>query len=169
MSWLAGRADREAAFEAFLVQHQKLVFRTAWRMLGRLEDAQDAAQEVFLKAHRHFGHIREGTQTAWIYRVTLNACYDVLRRRRAEAGEFPELRTEARQLDLAVQEQRKQALQRALMKLGEKERAAVVLREIEGLDTREVAAILESTEVTVRSQISTARAKLRSWLEGMAR
>ena len=169
LSWLAGRADREAAFEEFLVRHQKLVLRTAWRMLGRLEDAQDAAQDVFLKAHKHFGEITDGTAAAWMYRVTLNVCYDALRRRRVEVDEFPELRSEADQLDSVEREQRKQALQRALMKLPEKERAAVVLREIEGLETSEVAAILGSTETTVRSQISAARGKLRGWLEGVRR
>ena len=149
------------------MRHQKMVMRTAWRMLGRLEDAQDASQEVFLRAHRNLGQVSSTTETAWVYRVTLNVCYDVLRRRRPESGEMPELPSDPDQWDAIHREQRKQALQRALMKLPEKQRAAVILREIEGLDTAEVAAILGSTEVTVRSQISTARAKLREWLEAV--
>lgn len=167
MTWLPGKADRETAFEDFLSRHQKMVLRTAWRMLGRLEDAQDASQEIFLRAHRHFGRLQPGAETAWLYRVTLNVCYDMLRRRRAETGEIPELCSEPDQLDSLRREERKQALQRALLKLPEKERAAVVLREIEGLDTIEVAAILGTAEVTVRSQISVARGKLRRWLEGV--
>lgn len=167
MIWWAGKAEREAAFEEFLFRRQKMVLRTAWRMLGRVEDAQDASQEVFLKAYRFFGQIQPGTETAWLYRVTLNVCYDALRRRRIEVSEIPEPGAAPCQFVLLHEEERKQALQRALLRLPERERAAVVLREIEGLSTSEVASILGSTEVTVRSQISVARGKLRQWLEGV--
>lgn len=63
---------------------------------------------------------------------------------------------------------RKRLLERAIRRLPERERAVLVLREIEGLETAEVAEILGISEVTVRSQVSMAKSRLRGWLEGLA-
>ena len=60
--------------------HERMVLRTAYRLLGRWEDAQDAAQEVFLRLFRNTGRI-EGDPKAWLYRVTVNVCNDHYRRR----------------------------------------------------------------------------------------
>jgi RNA polymerase sigma-70 factor (ECF subfamily) len=158
-SLFRGEADRQAAFKQLLEAHQQRVLRTAYRLLGRMDDAQDVAQEVFLRLLRNLDRI-EGQPQAWLYRVTVNICNDHYRRRapvlelleRADPAPDPE-RT------LALGE-RKRLLEDALRKLPERERAAVVLRDIEGLGTREVAQILGIEEVTVRSHISSARVKL---------
>lgn len=170
---LAGTAVREAlSFEALLERHQRMVLRTAWRLLGRLEDAQDVAQEVFLRLHRHLSRIDlERGVESWLYRTTVNVCYDALRARKGgtaleEMAQEPPV--EAGQLSDLEQQERRRLMHQALRHLPEKERAAVVLREIEGLETAEVARILGSTEVTVRSQVSSAKAKLRQWLGGRA-
>ncbi|MEK7767376.1 MAG: sigma-70 family RNA polymerase sigma factor, partial [bacterium] len=80
----ARTGDREA-FRGLVERHQDRVFGLAVTMLGNRTEAEDVAQEVFLKAYRNLaafrGDARFGT---WLYRVTVNACWDVLRKRRRE-------------------------------------------------------------------------------------
>ncbi|MDX2152736.1 MAG: sigma-70 family RNA polymerase sigma factor [Bryobacteraceae bacterium] len=173
----AGSLRQERAepldFDALITRYERPVLRTAWRMLGNLEDAQDAAQEVFFRLHRNLGQFAAAEAVGpWIYRVTVNVCYDVSRKRRrfaplAEGFDAPDANAGADEL-LAADERRR-AVTEALARLPERERAAVVLREIEGLSTEDVAAILGTTENTVRSQISTARGKLRKFVERLGR
>jgi RNA polymerase sigma-70 factor (ECF subfamily) len=157
-----------ADFESLLLANECRVLRTAWRILGSLEDAKDASQEVFLRLHKHLAAIDHRTVHSWLYRTTLNVCFDALRRRRPE-GELdfePESADDpAREVDM---NDRKRLLERAIRRLPERERAVLVLREIEGLETAEVAEILGISEVTVRSQVSMAKSRLRGWLEGLA-
>ena len=160
--------DSLAEFEHLMVRHERLVLRTALRMLGRLEDAQDTAQEVFMKLYRNIGKIETARGLeSWLYRTTMNACFDHLRRRRpAEAIEWEPPVAAVQHTDME-REQRRQLVSEALKTLPEKERAAVILREIEGLDTAEVARILGSSEATVRSQVSMGKARLKRHLEGV--
>jgi RNA polymerase sigma-70 factor (ECF subfamily) len=111
------------------------------------------------------GFASDASLGAWIYRVTVNLCVD--RTRRAKSAPIdPDYRDKAATPEAgAIREQQKQQLMNALETLPVKERAAIVLREIEGLSTAEVAAILGSREVTVRSQISKALTRLRARLE----
>jgi RNA polymerase sigma factor (sigma-70 family) len=82
--WLAAaKAGDLAAFERILVRYEPMVLRTSYRLLGNREDAQDAAQEVFLKLFRYLKRIDETRDpAAWLYRVTVNECNDARRRRR---------------------------------------------------------------------------------------
>lgn len=164
MGLAIGRATSERAFDELVALHQQKILRTAYRLLGRMEDAQDAAQEAFLRLWKNLDRI-EGDPQAWLYRVTVNICNDQFRRRMLTAEAAGEIRDPApgpeRALDL---EDRKRLLMDGLQTLGERERAAVVLRDIEGLATREVAAILSVEEVTVRTQISMARVKLAKYV-----
>jgi RNA polymerase sigma-70 factor (ECF subfamily) len=162
-------SDRRAQeFEGLVAEHQQMVLRTAFRLLGRLEDAQDAAQEVFLRLFRNLARI-EADPKAWLYRVTVNVCHDHHRRRKfvvAIDGKQAELRADTapdpeRVLTL---DERKRLVMEGLDILAERERAAVVLRDIEGLSTAEVARILGVEEVTVRSQIFSARGKLAKYV-----
>ncbi|MBI5084968.1 MAG: sigma-70 family RNA polymerase sigma factor [Acidobacteria bacterium] len=150
-----------------MLEHEKLVLRTALRMLGRLEDAQDAAQEVFLRLYRHIDGIdRQRGVTSWLYRTTMNVCFDQIRRRRpVESIEWDPPVAATQQTGLELDERRRLVAE-GLKTLPERERAAIVLREIEGLETAEVAAIFGSSEVTVRSQVSMGKARLKKWLEG---
>jgi RNA polymerase sigma-70 factor (ECF subfamily) len=162
----AAREGDAAAFEAIVRLYEIRVARTALRLLGDRRDAQDAAQEVFLKLHQRIGRIDDaGTLGGWLYRVTVNACYDILRRRRPgvaleDAGLAVASGVEG---ELQREEQRR-LIAAAMAALPGKERAALALRDIEGLTTREVAEILGSSEATVRSQISAARLKIRKYL-----
>jgi len=157
-------ARTQPSFDEIIALHQQRVLRTAYRLLGRVEDAQDAAQEVFLRLLKNMHRI-EGDPQAWLYRVTVNICNDHHRRRPmvmelardfADAAPNPER--------VLAEEERKQLLMDGLQTLPERERVSVVLRDIEGLSTREVAAILGVEEVTVRSHVSTARVKLAKYV-----
>jgi RNA polymerase sigma-70 factor (ECF subfamily) len=159
-----------AAFEQILRLHERRVYLTALRLLGRPEDAQDAAQEVFLRLHRNLARLeRVEDLSPWLYRVTVNVCRDLARERSRHSGSPPDENLlssaapdPAAQLSLA---ERRRLAAAALARLSEKERAAVVLRDIEGLSTREVARILGSAEVTVRTHISRARRKMKTAIE----
>ncbi|HWZ30581.1 MAG TPA: sigma-70 family RNA polymerase sigma factor [Bryobacteraceae bacterium] len=152
------------AFEAVMAAHERMVMGTAYRLLGRMEDAQDATQEVFLRLFKNLGRI-EGDPKPWLYRVTVNVCNDHFRRRTSVAE------PDERQADpspgaerVLEMDERKRLLMEGIQTLAERERAAVVLREFQGLSTRQVAEILGVEEVTVRSQISVARVKLAKYV-----
>ena len=152
------------SLDDLVARHQQKVLRTAYRLLGRLEDAQDAAQEVFLRLLKNL-HKIDGDPQAWLYRVTVNVCNDHHRRKPLAMEIAADLRDSAPSPERALElEERKRLLVDGLQTLPERERAAVVLRDIEGLPTREVAAILNVEEVTIRSQISMARVKLAKYV-----
>lgn len=168
------RAGDMAAFDQLVRQHERLVLMTALRFLnGNLADAQDAAQTVFVRLHRALGQFRDSSSfRAWLYRMTVNVCHDMNRktRRRAEVDlGAVSCVTAAPEEDTSEAEWQMDAVQAGLARLGEKERAAIVLRDVEGLTTTEVAAILGSSEATVRSQISVGRRKIRKFAEAFMR
>jgi RNA polymerase sigma-70 factor (ECF subfamily) len=155
-----------AAFETLLRMHEVLVARTALRLTGNRQDAQDAAQEVFLRLHRNISRIDDSRNLpGWLYRVTVNVCRDIVRKRRNtdSLGDIQVAVPSSTEADMG-REQQLRLVEDALRTLPEKERAAVALRDIQGLSTREVAEILGSSEATVRSQISAARLKIRKML-----
>lgn len=154
-----------SAFEQILILHERRVLTLAWRLLGRMEDAQDAAQEVFLRTYKYLHRFDTRRPfRPWLVRMTVNVCRDLGRKRRQVrdqplVDEHPTT-TRDPHAEFSSEEQR-QILYAALDQLPEKERAAIVLRDIEGFSTAEVADMLGSSEATVRSQISTARIKIR--------
>ena len=152
-------------FDAVVADRQVQVLRTAYRILGNWADAEDVAQDVFIRLHRNgLNFPNVAALSSWLYRVTVNLCLDRARSARPwdELSEMPSKSASA-EADAIRDEQRKQ-LMAALGKLPAKERAAIVLREIEGLSTSEVAEALGSTETTVRSQVSKAMGRLRTLL-----
>jgi len=166
-----------AAFEQMMLCTERRVARVAWRILGNREDARDATQEVFMRAFKYL-HRFDSAQGfhGWLYRITVNVCRDMQRKSRPyEDKHAVSLNTQCSMLDartaaddteaIAVQAQRRTIVARALDTLPEKERAAIVLRDLEGLSTEEVARVLGSSQATVRSQISTARAKIKLYCE----
>lgn len=167
-----------AAFEQIVVRHERRVLTLSWRLLGAMEDAQDAAQEVFLRTFKYLH--RFDTQKPfepWLVRMTVNVCRDLGRARQqrgailVEQGDtYDSVEQSAPGNDPHEElqfEQQRQMLYRALNELPEKERTAFVLRDIEGMTTAETAQALASSEATVRSQISSARLKIRKCVERM--
>ena len=147
-----------------MADHERLVLGIAWRILGRIEDAQDAAQEVFLRLFKHLDELG-GDPKPWLYRVTVNICNDYYRRRPPLPEPYAGLADTAPDPPrILTQAERKRLLMEGLQTLGERERAVVILREVEGLSTSEVADIPGVEEVTVRSQISMAKVKLAKYV-----
>ena len=170
------RSGDSTAFERIMLETERRVVAVAWRMLGNREDARDATQEVFLRVYKYLDRYKpEQDFNGWLYRITINVCRNALRKRgsRFEGAQFAtrpgageRAAPQAASTDMNAEENAIRAQQRALLlsalqTLPEKERAAIVLRDLEGLTTAEVARVLRSRPVTVRSQISSARAKLK--------
>ena len=167
------------AFEQLMTRFQKRVVGTAWHVLGNREDARDAAQEVFLKVYRHLKKFRAGEDfSAWLYRITVNVCRD-LHRRRGPADKLASIECE-RELGIlrepaatddveaaAMRSQEQAILTSALETLSTREREAIVLRDIEGLTSEDVARVLGSSAATVRSQICSARMKIKKYRDGV--
>ncbi len=153
-----------AFFDRLVRLHERMVLGVAYRLLGRMEDAQDAAQEVFLRLFQKHQEI-EGDPKPWLYRVTVNVCNDWYRKRTIVAEPDEQAADPSADALAAITlDERKRLLKEGLETLGERERAAIVLRDIEGLSTHQVAKILGVEEVTVRSQISVARVKLAKYV-----
>lgn len=167
------KAGESAAFEQLVDHHQRKVLSTAWRMLGNREDARDAAQEVFLRVHKYLKSFRTDQEFAgWLYRIIVNVCRDHARKHgnrhqfasfesERDAGAFQELVSNEDIETNAIRSQERAMVAAALATLSNKERSALVLRDLEGLSTKEVAQALGSTQTTVRTQISSARAKIK--------
>ena len=167
----AAQSGDTAACGRLIELHQQRVFRTARAILGNDADAQDAAQEAFLGAFRHLASFDPKRDlAAWLYRLTVNACRDMTRRRtRVGTAEIDTEALVARDPGpfeaTALQEQR-DLTRRAIARLPYKERAAITLRDLEGPTTAEVAVALGTTQAAVRSQVSAARSKLRRYILG---
>ena len=165
------------AFEELILQHEKIVYNLALRMMNHSEDAQDISQEVFLKAYRSLQNFDERSAfSTWLYRITHNTCIDEMRKRKgkqsysleeelesadgslqrqvADAGDTPEE-------SLMRKEQKSEILQ-ALDTLSEEHKAAIILRDVKGMAYEEIAEILELSLGTVKSRISRARNQLKT-------
>jgi RNA polymerase sigma-70 factor (ECF subfamily) len=160
-------SDREAtarreAFTALHTEHASGVFNLALRLLGNREDAQDVSQDVLLKAYEKLADPGDLKQRAWLYRVTVNACYDRLRaRKRTPAVPWdPELELDLPPtLDHCELAELRGHIAEAFRCVPPAQRAALLLREVHGLHTAEVADALgvktASAEVTlVRARTS---------------
>jgi RNA polymerase sigma-70 factor (ECF subfamily) len=170
------------AFEQIMILSQQRVMTMTWRMLGNEADARDAAQEVFLRVYKYLGRFKQNQDFyAWLYRITVNVCRDIARKRQQHSEGFMSLAGTVAEEALTVaskQEdaeqtllhtQRRKLIARALATLPAKERASLILRDVEGLPTDEVARIMKSSSTTVRSQISSARKKIKIYCDQYSR
>jgi RNA polymerase sigma-70 factor (ECF subfamily) len=171
-------AGDTAAFEQIMIQSQQRVMAMTWRMLGNDADARDASQEVFLRVYKYLGRFKQDQDFfGWLYGITVNVCRDIAKKRQhhrerfisfdndGDAGAYavPAEHEDAEQA--FIETQQRELICRAMATLPDKERAAIVLRDIEGLATDEVARILNSSSTTVRSQISSARKKIKMYCD----
>jgi RNA polymerase sigma-70 factor (ECF subfamily) len=160
------------AFEQIILRYETRVMTLAARLLGARDDARDVAQEVFLRAFKYLHRLDvQKPVEPWLMRITVNVCRDAARRRQRRQHTFvdvagPETIDQSPdQYAGLARKQERLILQRALACLPEKERLALVLRDVEGLSTAEVAAILQSSETTVRSQVSRGRLRLKAAID----
>jgi RNA polymerase sigma-70 factor (ECF subfamily) len=161
-----------SAFELIIVRYERRVMALAARLVGSRDDARDVAQEVFLRAFKYL-HRADPQKPfePWLLRIAVNVCRDLVRQRVRRQNTFVDAGP-AEPIDGSddpcaglERKQQRVILQRALDLLPEKERLAIVLRDIEGLPTADVAAILQSSETTVRSQISRGRLRLKAAID----
>ncbi len=145
------------AFGTLVERHERRVYNLALRMTGREEDARDATQDAFLSALRKLKGFRgEAAFTTWLHRVTVNACYDLLRKRQRapllherppdEGPPRPEPAEpdHADTVDLSVD------VQRALLEVPPDFRATLILCDVQDLPYEEAAAILGVAIGTVK-------------------
>ena len=159
---MRAKAGDEQAFEELMRQFERPILGLCTRLLGAGGEAEEAAQDVFFRFYQKLDDFdEERAVEPWLFRIAWNACRDRLRRRRPSVELTDNVATVAAQ-GLLIAE-----LRDAIERLPDKERAALLLREVEGLETEEVAQRLGISAGTVRSRISTARARLRKWLGGM--
>jgi RNA polymerase sigma-70 factor (ECF subfamily) len=164
------------AFEQIVLMYERRVMTLSRRLLQEVDEAQDATQEVFLRAFKyiHRFDVRRPVEP-WLMRITVNVCRDIQRktqRRHVTFSEIPsaESETPGESRDPYAGfawEQQRQRLWKALNALPDKERMAVILRDVEGFSTAEVAEILGSSEGTVRSQICRGRLRIKGAMDQM--
>jgi len=159
------------AFEELVIAYQHRVFGVALRMLRNRSEAEEIAQEVFLRVHGAVEDFRgEAKLSTWLYAITSRLCLSRLaagERRVAREGHATLERLTA-DVDPAAQLERGEleaALQRAITELPEERRIVVVLRDLEGLPYDEIAEVLDLPVNTVRSRLHRARLDLKAKLE----
>ena len=177
------RSGDDRAFRLLVERYQKKVYAVALGMVKDREEAMDVVQEAFVKVHRSLDSFKaDATFYTWLYRITVNVCIDVIRRRgamRSESVEFDErighdlaeanLGAVSSQLGSnpeksVLQREVGEKIQEALEKIPEKHRAILLLRELDGLSYEELAQVLEIPKGTVMSRLFHARAKVQKLL-----
>ncbi len=170
------RAGDFEAFEGLMLLTERLVIGVAWRILRNSDLAKDAAQETFLRVFRSLDRFRLGENfQAWICQITVNVCRDLARKRGPVTVDLEDMdslalehghpRSNTGAEESVLLAERRSLVQEALGSLPPGERTALVLRDIEGFSTEEVARILGVRPVTIRTQISSARSKIRAYCD----
>jgi RNA polymerase sigma-70 factor, ECF subfamily len=165
-------ASLEQEFEGRLVETSRLAFRVAFSVLRHQQDAEDVAQESFVKAYRHFTSLRDRNRfRAWLVRTVWRTALDRQRsNRRRGAHELVVEPVALAQVTSGVSvsqpvvDDDRAALWAAIDTLPEKLRVVIVLASIEGHDMREVAALLRVPQGTVKSRLFLARQRLKEAL-----
>ena len=170
----SGTASEDLAreFEGRLVESSTLAVRVAYSVLRNREDAEDVAQEAFAKAYRSFSQLRDRDRfRAWLVRMTWRMALDRRRsNRRRMARDMRAVEPDFAgdyQAGLEARE-RAEHLWRAIDALSEKLRIVIILAGMQGHDVRDVAALLELPEGTVKSRLFSARQQLKEALSWMA-
>jgi RNA polymerase sigma-70 factor (ECF subfamily) len=154
-----------------VARYADIVYTMAYRLTGDDEEARDLAQDVLIRLHKGLVKYREGNFEGWLYRTTVNAFRDRLRKRKRLREEVlpeepPGMRTGGIVEDAVAQGELHDVVQKALVKLPAEYRTAVVLRDLEGRSYDEISEILQIPAGTVRSRIHRGREALRQLLEG---
>jgi RNA polymerase sigma-70 factor (ECF subfamily) len=175
-------AGDERAFDELVGLHKRFVFNLCYRLLGDYDDADDCAQEVFIKVHKSLGGFRfEADFKTWLYRIAVNAC-----KNRFRSPEHKMAQKKIR-LDLQEEEDKKtleigdntrspatalrrkeisRLIQEAVNKLPTDQKLVVVLRDMEGRTYEEITEITGLKLGTLKSKLSRARLRLRESLKG---
>jgi RNA polymerase sigma-70 factor, ECF subfamily len=166
------------AFQSLVERHSKYVFHVAYRLTGSSQDAEDVVQETFLKAYRQLSRFEARADfRTWLHRITVNCSIDFIRARRSrEISQDASDVEDAAAADLglgagpspdrlAMSAQINERVREALEGLTKMERAAFMLRHVEGRPIREVAAALGLKTEATKNSIFRAVRKMRAALE----
>jgi RNA polymerase sigma-70 factor (ECF subfamily) len=160
------RGEREA-FDRLVERYQRDVYRLCFRYVNNHHDANDMAQEVFLKAYRAIAKFRgDSSFSTWLYRIAVNTCLNFRAARKPPAEELSENVADAGApvLDRLERDERSQRVREAVARLPEKQRATLILKVYQDLTHEEVAGILGSSVGTVKANLFHALANLRKTL-----
>jgi RNA polymerase sigma-70 factor (ECF subfamily) len=161
----------------FVAENMRRVFLLIYRIVRNVDDAQDLTQEAFIKALQRQEQLKDLEKAAhWLSRIATNTAIDFLRRSgRVSFSELdeapaPALRSHAESAeDRVLRTEQREHLDAGLDVLTERERMALLLRDVEDLPAEEVAERLQCSKATVRSHIANARVKMRRYLERNAK
>jgi RNA polymerase sigma-70 factor (ECF subfamily) len=159
---LAQQGDLKA-YRIIYERYEQPLLRTAWRMLGQQQDAEDAVQEAFLKLYRGI-HTYDGSSrfSTFLFRILINTCIDILRKRSSliahdvDPASLPHNPSHETRFELAE----------AIETLPEQMRGCFILFAVEELKQEEVAEIMNLTAGSVKAHIHRAKARLRTLLSG---
>jgi RNA polymerase sigma-70 factor (ECF subfamily) len=170
------------AFEALVGQLKERVYATAYRLMGNREDAEDQAQEVFIKVYRGIKDLEDlAMVTPWIYRLTVNTCLDALRKRGrsprtgslappgADRNEEPRYvdSDAAAPEEATLWRELRECLEDTLQRLDPSERGILVLRDVEGRPYQEIAEALAVGLGAVKMRVHRARLAFRRIFESL--
>jgi RNA polymerase sigma-70 factor, ECF subfamily len=166
-------AEARARQDEFIEKHLRRIFLIVYRIVGNVHDAQDLTQETFIKALQRQDQIKDPEKAAhWLSRIATNTAIDFLRRHGRVAfaalddgidplATHPDESPET----LVLRAEHAYYLEQGLQRLTPRERAALVLRDVEDMPAEEVARVMNCGKATVRSHIANARNKFRRYLE----
>jgi RNA polymerase sigma-70 factor, ECF subfamily len=164
---LTTEPSRSIEFTTFMRAYQNMVFSTAARLAGNDAQAEDIAQEVFIKAYEHFEHLRLSTTAGgWLKTVATNLSLNYLTRYRkrwrlfSESDSVPDVALPDGALDSLSEEEQRAALEEALRRLPAHQRVPLVLYHFEDLSYEDIAAKLDISLAKVKTDIRRGRAAL---------
>jgi RNA polymerase sigma-70 factor (ECF subfamily) len=177
------RDGDQRAFKLLVERYQRKVYAVALGMLKDKEEAMDVSQEAFVKVYKYLDHFKgDASFYTWLYRITVNICIDIIRKRAGAGGEAVEF-DETMPMDVseanigalgsrlgtnpqksALRRELAEKIQEALAAVPEKHRAILLLREVEGMSYEDLSRTLDIPKGTVMSRLFHARAKVQKIL-----
>lgn len=167
------QANDKEAYEELIKRHQQRVFAVAAGVLRRHEDIEDIAQQVFVKAYfslkRFDGRAAFST---WLYRITLNECWDLLRKKKVrpllyesdlseeQAQRVASSESDGAGPDIRQTLENRQRVERLLEDLEERDKVMLILKEVEGFSIEEIAEVLDLNANTVKVRLFRARGRV---------
>lgn len=163
--------DSKAVVEEILENYGNKVLKLCFLQLGNKEEAEDATQEVFLKVFKNIKKYNgEATMYTWVYRITINTCYDVLKKRKKSNHEdlslYIDFLKESKETEeIILRSLTSKNIREALMKVGEKYRVLLYMYYFEELKISHIADILNEKENTIKTRLKRGKNALRKIIE----